>query len=190
MPQTRDHITRSSAKVTLPSARRDAFTRFAFTTKEASVKSKRRESRVASSTKPTSLRDSSTEMIRPCQLSGTPSFVQTVRFRTVLEFFHISNFSKATLEEAIFLHVLYSQVATQAEMLRAVLPWSVQRPLQALLAAMNEPGKNYSERSAKRKGRSLQNENYRAKHITSRRAVQGSARVSWLSVKWRTGVLR
>ena len=48
-------------------------------------------------------------------------------------------------------HVLYSEAATQATMLATILPWSAQRPLQALFSAMNESGKNYSAQNAKRK---------------------------------------
>jgi len=75
----------------------------------------------------------------------------TASLSTVLEFFHLENFSNASREEAIYLHTLYSHLLTQARLLAAILPWSVQRPLQALRAAMNEPGRNCSVQSAKRK---------------------------------------
>jgi len=85
----------------------------------------------------------------PVSVSGFSPFVSTVTFKTVLDFFHIRNLSNASFEEAIFLHLLYGHLATEARMLAAILPYSVQRPLRALLAAMNEPGKSYTKRSAK-----------------------------------------
>src|SRR5579863_10111459 len=101
--------------------------------------------------KVTSMASSSTAIIKPLSVSGMPPFVRTVTFNTVLDFFQLPNMRNASLEEAMFLHILYGSLATQAEMLAAILPWSVQRPLRELFAAMNEPGKNYSERNAKRK---------------------------------------
>jgi hypothetical protein len=102
-------------------------------------------------TKLTQSESSSTAETTPVNFSGIPPFVTTVTLRTVLDFFHIRNLSNISLDEVIFLHVLYGSLATQARMLAAILPGSVQRPLQALLAAMNEPGRSYNARSAKRK---------------------------------------
>jgi hypothetical protein len=45
-----------------------------------------------------------------------------------LRFFHISSLENASREEAIYLHTLYSHLLTQARLLAAILPWSVQRP--------------------------------------------------------------
>jgi hypothetical protein len=73
-----------------------------------------------------------------------------VSLRTVLDFFHLRNFSNASLDEAIFLHILYGSLATQARMLAAILPYSVQRPLRALLAAMSEHGKSGGKTKRKR----------------------------------------
>lgn len=47
------------------------------------------------------------DAIRPIQLCGTfPPFVRTVNFKTVLGFFHLSNLANASVDEAIFLHIL------------------------------------------------------------------------------------
>ena len=93
----------------------------------------------------------SSALTSPTCISGIPSFVSTVSFKTVLDFFHLHNLANASLDEAIFLHILYSSLATQARLLAAILPYSVQRPLQALLAAMSVPAQNCNARSAKRK---------------------------------------
>jgi hypothetical protein len=104
-----------------------------------------------STKKPTCPASSSSATILPMTVSGFPLFVKTVTFKQVLEFFHIRNLPNASSEEAIFLHVLYGQIATQARLLAAILPWSLQRPLQALHEAMNESEQNCSGKSVKRK---------------------------------------
>jgi hypothetical protein len=81
---------------------------------------------------------------------SSPS-VQRVTLRRVLRFFHVQNLSNASLEEAIFLHLLFQSLATQARTLAAIYPSSLQWPMRVLLAAMNEPDKNCSLRSAKHK---------------------------------------
>jgi len=153
MPQTRkpgQHTNNSSNRTQPISC--VAITERASTLKDASLRSIRENFRDASSVTPTRSRDSSTENTCPCQISGTPPFVKTVTLKTVLEFFHVANLENAIArDEAIFLYLLYSQLATQAELLAAILPWSVQRPLQELFGAMNEPGRNCNARSAKRK---------------------------------------
>ena len=50
----------------------------------------------------------------------------------------MSNFSNASREEAIFLHFLYSQLGTQANLLAAALPWELQRVKRELFAAMQK----------------------------------------------------
>jgi hypothetical protein len=87
--------------------------------------------------------------ICPMSFSGIPPFVSTVSLKTVCDFFHVQNLMNASFEEAIFLHLVYGSLATQARMIAAILPGPVQRPLRALLAAMNEHGKSYTKRSAK-----------------------------------------
>lgn len=145
------HAILTSSKSTEPKRGSQTSTRNGSTAKVESLKSKAgKYRRVAVSTKPTCSASKSTWYIDPVKWSTAP-LSYTVSFKTVLEFFHISNLSNASLDEAIFLHVLYSNLLTQARLLAAILPWSVQRPLQALRAAMNESGKNYSGRSAKRK---------------------------------------
>lgn len=118
---------------------------------EASRKSFTQAFRVLGSKNPTENVSSITDTTSPVSMFGYPPFVRTVTFKTVLDFFHIRNLSNASTEEAIFLHVLYSSLATQARMLAAILPWSLERPLRALFAAMNESGKSYTKRNAKRK---------------------------------------
>jgi hypothetical protein len=152
MPQTAERQTvRTSSKITLPNRGSLTSTIRGSTVKSDSLKSSGgKNRRVASSIKPTISSSKSTWSIDPVRWTSAP-LSYTVSLSTVLEFFHISNLENASLEEAIYLHALYSHLLTQARLLAAILPWSVQRPLQALRAAMNEPGKNYSEQSAKRK---------------------------------------
>ena len=87
----------------------------------------------------------------PLCISGISPFVTMVSFKGVLDFFHISSLANAYSEEAIFLHVLFYSIATQARLLAAILPGPLQRPLRELLAAMNEYGRSYTKRSATRK---------------------------------------
>lgn len=133
-----------------PSPRSASSLRFP-TIKDAPTKLTTRWPRSAETAKLTCSEISSTTATTPTKVSGVPPFVSSVTFKTVLDFFHIRNLSNASLDEAIFLHILYGSLATQAELLAAILPMSVQRPLQALFAAMNARGRNYSARSAKRK---------------------------------------
>jgi hypothetical protein len=123
------------------------------TKKEAPTKLTTRCERSLDNAKLTCKESSSTTATLPMNVSGIPPFVTSVNFSTVLEFFHIRNFSNASLDEAIFLHILYGSLATQARLLAAILPYSVQRPLRALFAAMNERPRNHSAGSAKRKGK-------------------------------------
>jgi len=142
---------RTSSNITFPNRRSVTSTLSGSTTKLDSLKSRRgKKDRVAVSTKPTASPAKSAWYIDPMKWSFAP-LSYTVNLNTVLEFFHISNLENASLEEAIYLHTLYSHLLTQARLLAAILPWSVQRPLRALRAAMNESGRNYSARSAKRK---------------------------------------
>lgn len=87
--------------------------------------------------KPTLRSPSSTWKICPLRMFDPPDEVTSLKLSTVSEFFHIPKMRNASMHEAIFLHVLYAQLATQARMLAAILPWSVQRPCRALLAAMH-----------------------------------------------------
>ena len=141
----------TSSNITFPNLGSVTSTRRGSTAKSDSLRSSGGKNvRVASSIKPTTSSSKSTWSIDPVKWSSAP-LSYTVSLKTVLEFFHISNLRNASLDEAIYLHTLYSHLLTQARLLAAILPWSVQRPLQALRAAMNEPGRNYSARSAKRK---------------------------------------
>ncbi len=149
-PQLKSSIGHSSNTSKSSSSRLTSTIRFP-TLNLAPFRSSVGKSRVAITENPTSLHSTSNEEIRPRSISGIPSFVSTVSFKTVLRFFHVPNLSNASLDEAIFLHVFYSSLATQARMLAAILPWSLQRPLRALLAAMNEPGKSYTKQNAKHK---------------------------------------
>src|ERR1700686_2926404 len=79
--------------------------------KDAPRRSKVRRSRVASSTNSTSSCCSSTDVIEPSQISGIPKFVKTVKFKTVLDFFHIANLRNASSDEAMFSRILYSYSA-------------------------------------------------------------------------------
>jgi hypothetical protein len=151
MPQTQQTKTFISSNRTLPTCGSSTSTERSLRVKSAPSRSSTKAKCEGSSAKPTLPADSSTENIVPCQISGTRPFVRTVNFKTVLDFFHLPNLTNASRDEAIFLHILYSQLATQAELLAAILPYSVQRPLRELFAAMNEPGRNYSAQNAKRK---------------------------------------
>lgn len=142
---------RTSSNITLPIRGSVASTRRSSTLNSAPRKSRGGGyTRTVSSTKPTDCSSKSTWYIDPIKWSSAP-LSYTVNLKTVLSFFHISNLENASLEESIFLHTLYSSLLTQARLLAAILPWSVQRPLQALRAAMNARGRNYSARNAKRK---------------------------------------
>jgi hypothetical protein len=142
---------RTSSNITLPKRGSVTTSRSGPTSKVDSLKSRGGiDKRVAVSTKPMISSSRSTWYIDRVKWSSAP-LSYTVSFKTVLKFFHLSNLENASLEEAIYLHTLYSHLLTQARLLAAILPWSVQRPLRALREAMNEPGKNYSGRSAKRK---------------------------------------
>ncbi|SRR5712692_5114449 len=129
------------------SAKRDS----APSIKEQSLKSTEQNERVSWSAKLTRSDSSSGSVTAPMNTFGGSPFVSTVTLSKVLDFFHIQNLSNASFEEAIFLHILYSSLATQAKTLAAIFPGSLRRPLQALLEAMNEPGKNCTKQSAKRK---------------------------------------
>ncbi len=149
MPQARQ-LTRNSSNTTLPVPKRTASMDRSVSTNEAPRKSNTGVSRVASSAKPTRSATSSTWYTDPVKWSSVP-LVYTVNLNTVLDFFHLRNFKNASSEESIFFHTLYCNLFTQARLLAAILPWSVQRPLQALREAMSAPARNYSVRSAKRK---------------------------------------
>lgn len=144
----RSHVTTSSHIKRSPVGRSASRRRFPML-KEASLKSITRNERSLVIAKATKDNSSSIEAISPTSISGFPPFVSTVSFKTVLEFFHVQNLSNASRDEAIFLHILYSSLATQARLLAAILPGSVQRPLRELFAAMCGPGKSYTKRSAK-----------------------------------------
>ena len=79
--------------------------------KDAPRRSKVRRSRVASSANSTSSCCSSTDVIEPSQISGIPKLVKTVKFKTVLDFFHIANLRNASSDEAMFSRILYSYSA-------------------------------------------------------------------------------
>jgi hypothetical protein len=132
------------------SPRRASNTRFPIR-KETPARSSRGSQRSLLTKNPTSPESESVAMICPLSISGFPPFVTMVSLKEVLDFFHISNLANASSEEAIFLHVLYGSLATQARLLAAILPGPVQRPLRALLAAMRESGKSYTKRSATHK---------------------------------------
>jgi hypothetical protein len=87
----------------------------------------------------------------PRNFSGSSPCSVTVSFNRVLRFFHIRNLSNASVDEAMFLHLLHGSLITQARTLAAVYPGSLRRSLQVLLAAMREPGKSYTKQSAVRK---------------------------------------
>jgi hypothetical protein len=146
MPQTQ---TSSNSKIS-SSERRASRERFP-TSNAASVKSKAVIAREGRTAKPTCMALSSTASTKPVSMSGWPPFVRTVTFKTVLDFFQLPSLRNASFEEAMFLHILYSSLANQAEMLAAILPWSVQRPLQALFSTMSVPAQNCNVQSAKRK---------------------------------------
>ncbi len=55
--------------------------------------------------------------------------------------------------ELIFILTAQEQGIRRAIFLASIFHWKFQRPLQALLAAMNEPGKSYTKRSAKARPR-------------------------------------
>lgn len=143
---------RSSSKITLPNSRPLASTLRGPTVKAAPVRQRggkafrASSARVASTIKSTSSPSKSTWYIDPVKWASAP-LAYTVSLKTVLRFFHISNLENTSLDEDIYLHTLYSQLVTQARLLAAIWPWPVQRPLQALRAAMSGPGKNYSVRS-------------------------------------------
>src|SRR5712692_5058754 len=90
------------------------------TLKLAPLKSIGKMSRVADSTKVTTSLSASSHEISPRNMFGIPPFVSIVSFKTVLDFFHIPNLSNASLDEAIFLHILHGSLATQARMLAAI----------------------------------------------------------------------
>ena len=138
----------TSSNIKQSSSRSASTTRFPIL-KTAPLKSSVLKQRVAVIAKPTRPNPSSSDEIMPRSISGFPPFVTTVNLKTVLDFFHIPNLSNASLDEAIFLHTLYSSLATQARLLAAILPWSLERPLQELLAAMNEPDKSYTKQNAR-----------------------------------------
>jgi len=145
---------KTSTNVTVPRSKHLASTEREATVNEASLRSNCKWLRDSSSTNATIPSSSSAKKIAPWKRSSEHSsstILTTIKFKTVLEFFHLSNLANASREEAIFLHILYSHLSTQATLLAAILPWSVQRPLRALRAAMNGRARNYSARSAKRK---------------------------------------
>jgi len=117
-------------------------------TKIAPRKSNERESCLLRPSKPTCMNSSSIPVISPINAFGSSPLVRKVSLRTVLEFFHLHNLSRISFEEAMFLHVLYGSLATQARLLAAILPGSLQRPLQALLSKMSVSCKNYSDKNA------------------------------------------
>jgi hypothetical protein len=127
------------------SAKRERFP----TLKRHSLKSTVRSARVSWSTKLTRRKSSSGSITAPMNVSGGSFWVKTVSFNKVLDFFHLQNLSNTSFEEAIFLHLLYESLATQARILAAMFPGSLQRTLQALLAAMNGCDRSYTKRSAK-----------------------------------------
>ena len=121
------------------------------TINEHSLRSTMHGERVSWSAKPTLRNSSSGKVTAPKNVSGRSPFVTTVTFNKVLDFFHVQSLSNASFEEAILLHVLYFSLTSQIKTLAATLPESLQRPLQALLAAMSEPDKSYTKRSAAHK---------------------------------------
>jgi hypothetical protein len=140
----------TSTKLTTSSLPRRASTDCLPIVNSAPLRLSPNPSREGSSTKYTSP-VSSAEEITPRTRTGNSFLVSTVKFKTVLDFFHLTSFENASVGEAIFLHTLYRQLAIEARLLAATLPYSLQRPLRALLAAMNEPGRNYRKRGTKRK---------------------------------------
>jgi len=63
----------------------------------------------------------------------------------------LQNFKNCTRDERTFISAVAAFDLRTAADLAATLHWKCQRPLQALLAASNARGRNYSARSAKRK---------------------------------------
>jgi len=126
------------------SAKRTSFP----TLKEHSLRSTARSERLSRSIKLTRRSSSSGNVTNPVKTSSGFPFVSTVTLSKVLDFFHVQNLSNASLEEAMVLHALYYSLVTQVKMLAAILPSSLQRPLQTLLGAMNESGRSYSKQSA------------------------------------------
>lgn len=145
------HCVKSSSKSKRPKDEALASTKCGSTEKDAPDKSTPKCSRVAETENPIINRPKSTWYISPLTLFDTPSGVVSVSFRTVCEFFHLENLSNASREEVIFLHILFAHLASEAKMLAAILPWSVERPLRALLEVMNESGGNYTKQTTKRK---------------------------------------
>lgn len=141
----------TSTKLTTSSLPRRASTDCLPTVNSAPLRLSPNPSREGSSTKYTSPVSSSAEEITPRTRTGNSFLVSTVKFKTVLEFFHLTSLENASAGEAIFLHTLYRQLAIEARTLAAIFPYSVQRPLQALFAAMRKPGRNCKATNAKRK---------------------------------------
>jgi hypothetical protein len=144
-----DQLARGSSKIIRPDAGRLASTDLSRTTKSVLLKSKATTSRGNEYIKQIRKSARSTWYISPLRLFDSPDGATSIKLSTVCEFFQIRNLPNASLEEAKFLHILYSHLASGARMLAAILPWSVERPLRALLAAMNARGKSYTKRSAK-----------------------------------------
>jgi len=140
-------LSSGSSKKRHPRSARNTSTELSVTKQDAPASENGKKSRVKLSTKPTVPSPSSTWNISPDRLFSVPDWVISTKFKDVCDFFHLENLSSASTEEAIFLHVLYAQLANQAKMLAAILPWSVQRPLRALLSAMSEHGRNYTKQS-------------------------------------------
>ncbi len=64
---------------------------------------------------------------------------------------HASSIQNATPQEISFMHMASFMGLSAAKTLASKLHWQCQRPLRVLRAMMNERGRNYSARSAKRK---------------------------------------
>jgi hypothetical protein len=139
-----------SSKKSVFSPSRKAFKDLSPISKDAPLRSSTGDARVKSSANPTRSSTRSTWYIEPENWSRVP-LAFTTSFNEVLEFFHLSSLENASSEEAIFPNILYCNLFTQARLLAAILPWSVERPMQALLAMLSKSSRNYSARSAKRK---------------------------------------
>lgn len=136
---------RSSSNMKLSPVGQDASTRFSLTKNVASANSATFvECGRASSIKQTISGEDCTLPTVPVKIIDIPSCVKTVNLSTVLEFFHLSNLSNATKDEAIFLHLLYAQLGTQAQLLSAVLPYSTRRVLGELFKVMENPLRDQS----------------------------------------------
>ncbi|SRR6266702_826696 len=84
----------------------------------------------------------------PIPLSDVPNETSHSVLLAVFQFFNVDNPSN---HDAIFLLCARDFGLKTAEWLAAKFHWQCQRPLQALSAMLNGPGRNCNARSAKRK---------------------------------------